>query len=104
MSIKLRLCIGDYPLPLEDVDAETLGGIRKGYLLNLTQCGNYKWLEKALEMSEKKQEHRFYRGGGAKFKTLEEMQDAIHTKTRRSLSLKRTFEAIRSFFRIASRV
>ena len=80
MSIKLRLCIGDYPLPLEDVDAETLGGIRKGYLLNLTQRGNYKWLEKALEMSEKKQKHRFYRGGGPKFKTLEQMQDAIRAK------------------------
>ena len=80
MSIKFRLCIGDYPLPLEDVEAETLGGIRKGYLLNLTQRGNYKWLEKALEMSEKKQKHRFFRGGGAKFKTLQEMQEVIRAK------------------------
>ena len=80
MSIKFRLCIGDYPLPLEDVEAETLGGIRKGYLLNLTQRGNYKWLEKALEMSEKKQKHRFFRGGGANFKTIQEMQDVIRTK------------------------
>ena len=78
MDIQFRLCIGDVPVPVENVDAETLGGIKKGYLLNLSQRGNYKWLEKAFELSNKKQKHRFYRGGGAKnFKILEEMRAAI---------------------------
>ena len=80
MSIKFRLCIDDYPVPLEEVEAETLGGLTKGHLLSLTQRGNYKWLEKAFEQSDQKQKHRFYRGGGAKFKVLQEMQEAIRLK------------------------
>ena len=55
------------------MEAETLGGLKKEHLLSLTQRGNYKWLEKALEQSDRKQNHRCYRGRGAKFKVFQEM-------------------------------
>ena len=80
MNIGFRLCVGDYPVPLDKVEAETREGIKKGYLVNLTQRGNYKWLEKALESASQKQKHRFYRGGNSKFKILEEMQASIADK------------------------